>query len=1301
MTVNNRILKVFMSVTMLLLFSSVSLFSQNLIVNGDFEQTSGFNYNQISDYQRITGGAVESGHFIHDVTSTDHGSGTFGGWPANLKGYGGSGYYLLFNGFGGTQNQNKVVWRQTVNVTNQTTYTFSCQLRNLSQSFFGFNANTAIIRIKINGNTVGQDVTFDISNHNWQGVTRTWNSGNVSGPITIELFDVFNGDPGSGDDFGLDHISFTPNEVYDVNAQDDIVDEILCVGEYVDINVLGNDNVLPNTNDAQIQILTDPIPYGTADILSDKRIRYTFTDANYHGEVQFEYQVTIHGVQSQAFVHINTALPPTVGSISEIIPTSVCAPAVFSCDLPTIVNNGSDLIGQGWQMQIGGQWVDIPDPIEYQHNGCNVRYFAENDCETSYSVPVPLTVNAVPSVGSISAPLGICEGDTLALTLPNGLEWRHDDPSSCWGSWEIQINGVWDSLVNNNIPFDYNGCYIRYKAVNGCGVSYSTNNVQITVYSTASVYEGEITACDVIYHHGMECNSTGLYTTDSITPNDCQIQVSWSFTLGEVNIMPVETIERCDSYYWPRTGQNYYASTIVYDTVYSTDPQMCDSIFTLDLTINHAPTIQGDIHTHDICVGDLLEIEEPEYEYNHIGGGRHQWEFATSLDGPFQSFDPETYHFELGSYYILFTVVNGCDSVSSNVLQVHVNDQPVISGQLSSFQVCEGDLLDLPEVSVEWQNASQNGVTEWQMAESQDGPYALFDSMMPMLTEHDDHWVRFMACNECDTVYLGPVHITVLFEQDVTVEHDPVCDSVLFNGVYYTESAIIDEVVEEPCPHTIHHEITVNHSDYKLVERTSCHEYFDWHGYHFEHSDETQYATFDTVNAYGCDSIVELRLNFDSYEKINLDDVLACDSYVWEMNPGHVYYESQRDSVLIPASGPDDCPTWYCLNMFIGTSFYDVEGDPMTECRGFEWHGVPYYENTIVIDSLQTKITHCDSIVYYQLTIVQPFDTIVEMVSCNPVVWHGHPFVGDEIYTDTLESVVTGCDSIVTINFRLDDIVNRFDTVACEPFEWYGYDCGYSSTGTMIQHVFETAAGCDSTVIKYVYIYPPEESIDSVYACDSYLCPFNGILYDDPGVYYIGKDTAFNQYGCDSIVYRLRLEIKDSEQIGLITGPSNVFVASSLISGIYRYEINLDDVQNDIIWNLSNPDWQVVEAQQNYCLVFVTTPGTATLSVSFLTSDCGEMERSFEINAGFFGVSDHDGVVANIYPNPTKGTVTVEAEGIESIRLTDMMGQILDWREYDRSNTATLYLGGFLSSVYLLEVKTVNGMVKKRVVVSR
>ena len=72
-----------------------------------------------------------------------------------------------------------------------------------------------------------------------------------------------------------------------------------------------------------------------------------------------------------------------------------------------------------------------------------------------------------------------------------------------------------------------------------------------------------------------------------------------------------------------------------------------------------------------------------------------------------------------------------------------------------------------------------------------------------------------------------------------------------------------------------------------------------------------------------------------------------------------------------------------------------------------------------------------------------------------------------------------------------------------------------------------------------------------------------------------------------------------------------------------------------------------------------------------------------------------------VYPNPTKGTLTIEAEGIENIRLVDMMGQVLETYEGGHSDSVRLNLNSYKPSVYLLEVKTYKGVVKQRVVLCR
>lgn len=990
-------------------------------------------------------------------------------------------------------------------------------------------------------------------------------------------------------------------------------------------------------------------------------------------------------------IHVNDA--PVVANATA--PAAICAGGNFALATPNIQNNGATITDQGWQIQINGSWQTLNNSnIPYEYNGCQIRYFAENECDVTYSNVVTVTVNDAPLVGNITAPAGICAGGSFNLTAPQ-VTWRHVNQGT--GSWEVQVNGVWQTLNNTNIPYSYNGCSIRYKAVNGCDTAYSPNTVQLTVYSTEPVDEGEITACDVIYYHGTLCNHDGDYSFDSITPNGCTIQVSWHFSLGEAYIAPVQYQEACESYYWPKTHETYYESNIYDILVESSDPQVCDSTYTLDLTINHDPEIVGSVLVPStVCAGSPLNVTAPQVQMNHSGGGTQGWEYSTSANGPFTAFDPLTSHPGCGTYYLRYVASNACGEVSSNVASFRVNDAPVANVQLSSMQVCEGQTLDLPEVNVTWNNEDVNDrVAQWQMSSSENGNFTAISPTMTMQMSYDGYLLRYLAHNSCGDYIAGPVLIRVIAESEEWLETIHSCDSyTLPSGVVIYDSQVIDYETYEPCRHVTHQPIVIDHSDQVTEFITSCHETYEWHGMTFNHSDGTQYAAVTLTNASGCDSIVELQLDFDNYAAFTLDRT-ACGTFVWDMKPNHVYTESARDSVFVAATNEEDCDTWYFLNLTLGHDAF-VEGGTLSECSGFVWHGVTYYDDAVLYDSLQTVGTHCDSIIAYQLHIIAPVETDTNIVACNPIWWQEHFCELEGDYQHTFQSIY-GCDSLVTLHFSLSEqLYYEFDTLSCEPFQWYEYQC--NTDGMTCSHLFQTAQGCDSTVVMHVALRAPVTTTIDIQACDYY--EYEGVVYDVPGVTYFTLATLQTEAGCDSVV-QVRLEINDSEAIGWIQGNPSVFVASNLVSGVYRYDIDTEGVAGGVVWSLANPDWQIVETADDHCVILVTTPGSNTLKASFVAEQCGEMERTFDIHADYFGVDEQESFELQVYPNPTKGTITIEAEGIENIRLVDMLGQMLESNEYDRSDSAILNLNGYTPSVYLLEIKTTNGVVKRRVVLYR
>lgn len=996
-------------------------------------------------------------------------------------------------------------------------------------------------------------------------------------------------------------------------------------------------------------------------------------------------------VSNAVQIHVNDA--PGVAAVAA--PAAICAGNSFSLVTPVIQNNGATIMDQGWQIQVNGSWQALNNNnIPYEYNGCQIRYFAENSCGVTYGTSMAVTVNDEPLVGEITAPVGICAGESFNLTTPQVI-WRHANQGT--GRWEIQINGQWQTLNNNNVPLSYNGCNIRYKAINDCGMAYSPNNVQLTVYSTDPVDEGEITACDVIYHHGTLCNHNGNYSVDSITPNGCTVRVSWHFTLGEAYYAPVQYQESCDSYYWSKTHRTYYESN-VYDTlIISNNPQVCDSTFTLDLTINHAPSILNDVQVPStICAGNPLAVITPQVEMNHIGGGTQRWEYATSANGHFTEFDPLTSNLEFGTYYLRFVAVNECGEAVSNVVPFHVDAIPVANMQLSSMQVCEGQILDLPDVDVTWNNENENDrVAQWQMSSSPNGTFTAISPTLPMQLSYDGNWLRFMAHNSCGEYIVGPVLITVMAETEEWLEAIQACDSyTLESGSVVAESQVIDYEYYDPCFRVVHQPIEISHSDHVTESITSCHESLVWNGMTFYHSDQTQYSTVTLSNQAQCDSVVELHLDFGDFSSYTYDKT-ACESYVWDMNPDHVYTESVRDSVFVAAVDEDDCDTWYFLNLTVGHEVI-VDGGEMTECSGFVWHGVPYYADAVLYDSLLTVGTRCDSIVTYQLHVIAPVATDTSIMACNPIWWQEHFCEEEGDYQHTFQSIY-GCDSIVTVHFSLSEqLQTDIDTLSCEPFRWYEHYC--NTDGMTYSHLFHTSQGCDSTVLLHVSLSGAVVTTLDVMACNSY--EYNGVVYDEPGEVYIDLEALLTQAGCDSIV-QLRVEIKDSESIGWIHGSPSVFVASNLVSGIYQYEMDTEGVEGDVSWSLTNSEWRILEAANGHCRILVTTPGSALLKASFYAEDCGEMERVFEINAGYYDVDEQESQEVNVYPNPTKGTLTVEAEGIESIRLIDVLGQVLETRDCDRKDSVILNLHNYMPSVYLLEIKTHNGVAMKRVTLYR
>ena len=1265
-TLNFRRISLFVAIPFFMLAIATTASAQNIIVNGDFEAYS--TYGQITapsytDYQRVNSNyGVDYGHYCIDETSGNN-HGINNGWNVIQ----GNGKFMIVNGYGGSTNETKVVWGQNVDVTTQTTYSFSCRVVLLTKKPIIGNPSPAELLLKINGVPIGTKTVNLVNN---QSTWITWNnltwSSNNNTQATIEIYDTYNESHGSGDDFGLDDISFVPNVVYSVNAQDDHVTTVLCPGDYVDVNVLQNDNVLPNTNDAQVEVLTDPVPHGTTSVLSNKKIRYTFTDENYHGEVQFDYRVTLHGLQSQATVYVNTAQAPTI-TVNLPSTIDVCEGDPLELPNPTVASNGASITPSGWQVKVNGTWQNVNGNIipSITTGHTKIRYNVTNQCGND-SFEATLNVHPIEEV-----------------TLPAVEEC--DEYS--WHGTTYTQSGFYDYQTTTQY---------------GCA---RTEHLPLTIHYSDTI-DIPVSACEQYTWHGQTYTNSGTYTYPTTNEYGCYRLERLFLTISD-RFRHVDNITECDSYYWSRTNQWYYQSTL--DSVTVDGPQGgCDSTFVLNLTMHYADTL------------NLDPVEACD---------SYQWHGQTYTTSGVKTFETTNQY--------------GCDRLERLNLTIHNSEYY----ELPAVTACD---------SYTWYGRiyTQSG----QLVFDTVNQYGCNVQYTLPLTIHHSDTLDWEPVTECDSYLwygqtitqtgnythistnpegcdrLERIYVTINYSTIDTLEPVSACDSYDWHGETYTQSGTYtyEGVGTTGCPQTEVLPLTINRSTQYEFNVTSC-EPYEWFGTIY---DEPGTYYHHLTNVQGCDSLMIMHLEMGS-TYTQEENVVGCGSYEWN---GHVYTESGDYSYEV--QNPDGCDSLFVIHLTIAPTYeqefeasscyaytwvdetYTQSGDyerhfssqqncdslvtlhltildavhhefEQQTCGEFSWNGITYYDEGDYEQTFEAA-NGCDSIVTMHLVFREAMTSEFDRVSCTPIQWFEHVCNHNGDYEHTFQSV-QGCDSIVTMHFSLSPeiLMPPVDTLACEAFMWHNEHI-ITENGQW-QHTFTTPAGCDSTVFLNVTFVQNQIVQEEVSACGEYT--FHGQTYY-PGTYQVYYDTSYYHNGCDSVVHCMNLTVTEAEQMGAISGSHEVYVSSSLISGIYRYDIDTEGIVGSVEWTLSNPDWAVLEATTSYCRILVATPGSATLTARFETATCGMMERHFDIHAGFFGL-DESGVEVSIYPNPTKGTVTIETEGIRSVRLVNMMGQTLDWIETDRADHLTMNLNGFPPSVYLLEIDTVNGMVKRRVVVCR
>jgi hypothetical protein len=105
--------------------------------------------------------------------------------------------------------------------------------------------------------------------------------------------------------------------------------------------------------------------------------------------------------------------------------------------------------------------------------------------------------------------------------------------------------------------------------------------------------------------------------------------------------------------------------------------------------------------------------------------------------------------------------------------------------------------------------------------------------------------------------------------------------------------------------------------------------------------------------------------------------------------------------------------------------------------------------------------------------------------------------------------------------------------------------------------------------------------------------------------------------------------------------------------------------------------------------------------VTSIYSVCGESDPTNEACVGNVGVIDLDATTANLYPNPARDQITIEAADMTRLHIVNYVGQVVYSQEFDNVNSKKLNTQNYQSGVYVARIYTESGIITKRFIINR
>jgi len=843
---------------------------------------------------------VNGGHWGYDDGQTDHTSGT--------------GKYMIVNGATNSSNR---VWYQTVNVTPNTTYDLSLWASNLSYTNFGTQA-PAKLKVTINETTVVggytllyQGYTSSLQPHGtytWENITAQWNSG-TSTTATITIYDLTT--TANSNDFGIDDISFLKHydNIY-ITANDDYFSTCINTPIKVWTNVRLNDSWYPNELGSLWTLSNTAPSHGTLAWNSLGQCWYTPTEG-FTGQDSYSYTLTYapYGLSSTATVYINV-------------------------------------------------------------NPLPQKTFYVSNCE-EYTWPInntTYTSSGIYTYTKTSTTAGVCDSIMiLDLTIESQPEITLPDQTHC------------DNFTFNGHTYTESGYYTtEAEGSSECPTIYHFN---LTINKSDTTYFNE-TACDSYLWFGNYYSNSGTFLHPSTNASGCSHLDVLNLTIKNSST-GIDTQEACDSYTWI-DGIEYTESNNT-ATFTKTNAAGCDSIITLNLTIHKSST---GIDTQEAC-DSYTWIDGIEYTESNNTATFTKTNAAgcdsvitlnltinnsnTSIDtkeacDSYTWIDGETYTESNNTATYTLTNAAGCDSVVT--LNLTINNS---STGIDTQEACDSytwiDGIEYTESnnaatytltnaagcdSVVTLNLTIKNSTHNTETITQCDTYTWHGTEYSSTGTYFYEYVNDNGCASADTLYL------TIEQSSHSSEEISECETYTWHG---TEYAISGEYYyeynnENGCASIDTLLLTIKHATTGIDEQSACNSFTWIDGNMYTENNNT--ATYTLTNAAGCDSVVALNLTINNSITGEFDAV-SCNSYTWD---GTEYQASGDYNKTYET--PQGCDSIVTMHLTINN---DVTNElNISKCGSYTWNDIVYSENGDYTQHFESA-AGCDSTVILHLDI--------------------------------------------------------------------------------------------------------------------------------------------------------------------------------------------------------------------------------------------------------------------------------------------------------------------------------------------